>query len=282
MSKVYEALKKAELESNLNGYRAEEKDISVKRETKSFEKEKSKENSELSILDSIDKIENKDSDLKEIVLLKNPNSHASEQFKKLRTKILNRLKGNNGVFLITSPLPEEGKTFVASNLSVTFALNPDTYSLIIDADFRKPSLDKIFNINYQYGLSDYLEGKTELKEIFYKTFLPKLSIIPAGHSNLQPSELLSSDRMKSLIREVKKRYPDRYIFIDTTPILLTSEPDILASQVDGTLIVVGFGISTREDLKKSLNMMEDTDIWGIVFNKINSKSSRYYKGSYYS
>ncbi len=280
MSKVYEALKKAELESNL--HKDEEKETYIqKKEVKSFEEKSKKSN--WSILDSIDSTGDKSSELKEIIVLKNPNSPASEQFKKLRTKILNRLKGNNGVFLITSPLPEEGKSFVTSNLSVTFALNPDTYSLVIDADFRKPTLDKIFNIKYQYGLSDYLEGKTELKEIFYKTFLPKLSIIPAGRSNSHPSELLSSDRMKNLIREIKKRYPDRYIFIDTTPILLTSEPDILASQVDGTLIVVGFGISTREDLKRSLSMMEDADIWGIVFNKIDSQSSRYYKkGKYYS
>ncbi len=282
MSKVYEALKKAELE---RVFEEEKPDVEVS-PVVNKEKESDKKQEGLTIIDTIEDVKEevsnfKTKDIKELVVLNEPQSQASEQFKKLRTKVLNRTKGDNCVLLITSALPLEGKSFVTANLAVTFALNPDTYSLIIDADFRKPSLHSIFKINYKYGLSDYLEGKTNIGDIFYKTFLPKLSIIPAGNSDLQPSELLSSDKMKNFIKEVKKRYPDRFIFVDTTPMLLTSEPDILASQVDGTLMVVGFGLSSQDDLKKSLEMLEGNSVWGIIFNKIDLKSEQYHKYSYY-
>ncbi len=266
MSKVYEALKKAETERFFEEMKKEGPSPSAK----------SYINSKQAVVsDSLKGIDDV------LIILTDPESQAAEQFKKLRTRILQRSKDKNQTLLITSSLPEEGKSVTVANLAISFALNPNTHALLIDADFRNPTLHRFFKLQYQYGLSDYLEGKVEISKIFYKTFVSKLSLIPAGHSKLHPSELLASDKMKNLIKEVKERYPDRFIFIDSTPMLITSEPDILANQVDGTLIVVCYGKTQQDALKRSLDLLKENSVWGIVFNKVNPKSMRYRHSYYY-
>jgi len=265
MSRVYEALKKAEAEVSL-------------------EKTILKPQEKVSVLDQKGKIALPEEIDSSLVILTDPKSQAAEQFKKLRTRILQYSQGKNLTILITSSFPLEGKSFTIANLAVAFAQKPESYALLIDADLRKPSIHKILGIKAQYGLSEYLEGKTELSNVFYKTFIPRLSLIPAGNSSTHPAELLSSQKMKNLVEEVKNRYPDRYIFIDSTPLLITSEPDILADQVDGILLVVQYGKTQQDTLKRTLTLLEGKKIWGMVFNKVNPKSIKYkynYSSYYY-
>ena len=260
MSKIYKALKKAEKEKKDS--------IQIMEIEKFISKEPIKEERPSEIDDLV-------------IAWKDPESEVAEQFRKLCMKILTNFSDKK-VILITSALPLEGKTVVTANLGVCFAQLPESYVLLIDADLRKPSLHKLLGMQEKKGLSEYLQKKVKISEIFYKTLIPKLSLIPAGKRTKSPAELLSSSLMRNLVAEVKNRYPDRYILIDSTPILLTSEPDILVKQVDGIILVVQYGKTPKNSLERALLSLPREKILGIVFNRVDFKLLKYKYGySYY-
>lgn len=252
MSRVYEALKKADAE---------------RKGSVRFTKE---EGTEVHLIEDL-----KLSDI--LVTLKDPKSQAAEQFKKVCIHILQNSPAEKTI-LITSALPLEGKSVSSANLAIVFAQTPEIHAILIDADLRKPNLHKLLGVSIDKGLRDYLEGNVPLSEIFYKTSIPKLSLIPAGRSLKSPVELLSSLRMKSLINELRERYPKSYIIIDSTPILLTSESDILLNQADGIIVVVQYGKTQRDALERSLKFLDKKKIVGIIFNKVDYKLLRYNYG----
>ena len=252
MSRVYEALKKAEAErKGPVGFTEEGKEVHLIEDLKL-------------------------SDI--LVTLKEPKSPAAEQFKKVCIHILQNSLAEKKTILITSALPLEGKTITAANLAIAFAKTPEIYAILIDADLRKPNLHKLLGISIDKGLMDYLEASAPLSEIFYKTSIPKLSLIPAGRASKSPVELLSSPRMKNLINELRETYPRSYIIIDSTPILLTSESDILLNQADGIIVVVQYGKTQRDALERSLKFLDKKKIVGIIFNKVDYKLLRYKYG----
>jgi len=230
LSRVYEALKKAEAERKRPvGFTEEGKEVHLIEDLKL-------------------------SDI--LVTLKEPKSQAAEQFKKVCIHILQNSLAEKKTILITSALPLEGKTITAANLAIAFAQTPEIYAILIDADLRKPNLHKLLGVSIDKGLRDYLGASVPLSEIFYKTSIPKLSLIPAGRPSKSPVELLSSPRMKNLINELRERYPRSYIIIDSTPILLTLESDLLLNQVDGIIVVVQYGKTQRDVLERSLKFLD--------------------------
>lgn len=128
--------------------------------------------------------------------------------------------------MVTSASPSEGKSFVAANLAVTMARSIDEYVLLMDCDLRAPTVHNLFGYNNQpiKGLSDYLINKIPLSDALKKTAVDKLTILPAGTIPSNPSELLSSEQMRRMLHEVKLRYNDRYIIIDTPPPILPLKP----------------------------------------------------------
>ena len=146
------------------------------------------------------------------------------------------------------------------------ALGIDEYVLLVDCDFRKPSLHEMLGYSNREGLVDYLTGTKKLSELLIRTRIEKLSLLPAGNPSAKPSEWLSSYLMKDFLEEVKERYQDRYIIIDTTPIQITVEPKVLATYVDGIIIVVLAHQSPREAVKRSIESLGRKKILGIVFN----------------
>jgi len=253
LSRVYEALKKAEAE---------------RKGSARFTKE---EGTEVHLIEDL-----KLSDI--LVTLKEPKSQAAEQFKKVSIHILQNSLAEKKTILIASALPLEGKSVSAANLAIALAQTPEIYAILIDADLRKPNLHKLFGVSIDKGLRDYLERSVSLSEILYKTSIPKLSLIPAGRPAKSPVEFLSSPRIKSLINELRERYPKSYIIIDSTPILLTSESDILLNQVDRIIIVVQYGKTQRDALERSLKFLDKKKIVGIIFNKVDYKLLRYNYG----
>eukprot|EP00767_Chilomastix_cuspidata_P008583 gnl/Chilomastix_cuspidata/9953.p1 GENE.gnl/Chilomastix_cuspidata/9953~~gnl/Chilomastix_cuspidata/9953.p1 ORF type:complete len:207 (-),score=6.48 gnl/Chilomastix_cuspidata/9953:8-577(-) len=168
--------------------------------------------------------------------------------------------------MITSTDKGEGKSFVASNLAVTIAASLDDYVLLIDSDLRNPSIHSFFGFENKKGLSDYLLGKTELKNLLVKTFLDKLTILPGGETPMNPSELVSSEYMKKMIKEVESRYDDRYVIIDSPPPYMTSEANALATYVDGVIIVVKQGYTRKNRLKDLVDIYGKEKIIGVVKN----------------
>jgi Mrp family chromosome partitioning ATPase len=141
-----------------------------------------------------------------LVTLLKPRSFESEQFKLLRTNLMFPVSGKPPrSLLVTSALPGDGKSFVTTNLAVSFAMNLDRHVLVIDADIRKPEIHSRFGIEARRGLSDFLTRNTPLPKLLMRTSLPNLTILPAGRPPHNPSELLSSVKMPKLSREVPRR-----------------------------------------------------------------------------
>jgi exopolysaccharide/PEP-CTERM locus tyrosine autokinase len=203
-----------------------------------------------------------------------PDSVASEQFRKLRTQLL-RLRTSHPprTILVTSSTAGEGKTFVAANLAAGIAHDFHAYSLLMDCDLRNPSLGKWFGIHNAFGLSNYLVGKKEIPELLIKTEVERLKVLLGGTLQDSPTELIGSARMEALIRELKERYSDRYIILDSTPILATSEPEVLSKLVDGIIFVVRAGVTPRETVKQAISSLPKDKILGVVLNDLQFKSS---------
>lgn len=198
-------------------------------------------------------------------------SLAAEQFRKLRT-FLSKVKPMSTI-MVTSALEGEGKTFVAANLGMGIAFDLDRYALIVECDLRNPSLPRHFGFSEDRGLSDYLIGKADIPDLLVKTSLDKLSVLPAGTPQENPAELMASKRMEDLIEEMKVRYSDRVIILDSTPILATAEAESLINIVDGVLLVIKAGHTSREIIQQTLSVIGKEKILGVVLNQIDFKSS---------
>ncbi|MCM2283316.1 MAG: polysaccharide biosynthesis tyrosine autokinase [Desulfobacula sp.] len=219
-----------------------------------------------------------------LVTLTNPNSIEAEQFRLLKNNILFPEKGTPPrSIMITSASPGEGKSFVASNLAVSIAQNIDEHVLLMDCDLRSPKIHSIFNLPQGPGLSEYLSQAKPLSSLLVKTFINKLTILPAGTIPKNPSELLSSEQMRRLIHEVRLRYSDRYIIIDTPPPYITSEANAIVRQVDGVLMVIRHGKTRKKDVEDIINIYGREKIIGVVQNFAEKRAGYgygYYKYGY--
>jgi capsular exopolysaccharide synthesis family protein len=202
-----------------------------------------------------------------IVTLLKPHSLEAEQFRLLKNKILFPESGDPPrSIMITSPSPCEGKSFVAANLAVTVAKSIDEYVLLMDCDLRSPSLHTLFSFPDVPGLSDHLSRSRPLPDLLKKTFVSKLTLLPAGTIPPNPSELLSSEQMRALLKEVKSRYSDRYVIIDSPPPPHTSETNAIARGVDGIVIVIRYGKTTRKQVENLIDIYGRKKILGVIKN----------------
>ncbi|MBU0699626.1 MAG: polysaccharide biosynthesis tyrosine autokinase, partial [Proteobacteria bacterium] len=147
--------------------------------------------------------------------------------------------------------------------------------LIIDSDMRVPSIHRQFGFDDIPVLSEYLANGTPLSMLLQKTKVDKLSILPAGKPPHNPAELLSSQRMSKLLEEVRERYSDRYIIIDSPPPKLTAEANALARQVDGILLIVKYGSTPRDMVSDLIELLGKEKILGVVFNRVDMRLSNY-------
>jgi capsular exopolysaccharide synthesis family protein len=175
--------------------------------------------------------------------------------------------------MVTSATEGEGKTFVAANLAAGIAHDLHFHALLVDCDLRNPSLSQWFGVQNGHGLSDYLVGGGNLSELLMKTRMDKLRILTGGSAQEKPAELIGSKKMEALVQELKSRYTDRYIIFDVTPLLATSEPEVLARLVDGILIVVRANVTPRETVKQGIASLDPKKILGFVLNNVEFKSS---------
>jgi len=171
-----------------------------------------------------------------LVVSSAPGSIDAENFKFLRAQILFPKNGERRrIIMVTSVFPGEGKTFVAANLAASIALGINEHVLLVDCDFRRPNLHDMLGYSNSEGLHEFLTRKKKLDELIILTKIDKLSILTAGSSSQNPSELLASMEMKDFLIEVRERYNDRFIVIDTAPIHVTSEASVVSNYVDGII-----------------------------------------------
>jgi exopolysaccharide/PEP-CTERM locus tyrosine autokinase len=175
--------------------------------------------------------------------------------------------------MVTSAMNSEGKSFVATNLAVGIANDLHAHALLVDCDLRRPMIAQWFGIQNGKGLSDYLKGDGNLSELLKRTEKEKLTVLSAGSTQENPTELFGSNKMGSLVKELKSRYHDRFIIFDSTPVLATTEPQVLAKLVDGIIFVVRAGQTPRETVKQALESLEKDKILGFVLNHLQFRSS---------
>ena len=227
---------------------------------------------------------------KEVIAHRDPKSPVSEFFRTLRTNIQfmntnNKLK----TLLVTSTLPNEGKSWVTANLAVTFA-QAGKRVVIVDADMRKGRQYAIFEVSPRPGLSNYLSGidmnngneiSDDLSNYIQDTQIPNLYIIPAGNIPPNPSELLISTKMVNLLDRLKELCD--LIIIDGTPSELVTDSIILSRIVDSTVIVTAHKQTKKDDLQKIVTNIQNVGgkIAGIVLNKVPVSAKKYEQSYYY-
>lgn len=221
----------------------------------------------------------------ELIVHKDPKSSISEMFRTLRTNLqfMNNKQKLKSV-LLTSTLPQEGKSFVSANLAVAFA-QMGKKVILVDADMRKGRQYTIFNLLPKPGLSNYLvdsnEEEIKIEDYIQKTEVDGLFAITAGSIPPNPSELLVSDAMIDLLEKLKEMCD--ILIIDGPPTQLVTDSLILTRMVDSTVIVTVSGVTKKSNLHKMIDSIQNVNgkIAGIVVNKIPISSQEYKKGYYY-
>jgi len=194
-------------------------------------------------------------------------SWIAESFRRLRAKIVHPESGPPiRTILVTSSVPQEGKSFVCANLGITLSQSVERHALLVDCDLRRSSLAELFGLPNDRGVVNHLQDGTDLARLIRKTGMRKLSLIPAGPRPLNPAELLDSKKMIAMIDELSSRYSDRYILLDTPPMQAASETAVLAKHVDGVVVVVRWGLPARNLVKELTEAIGRDKIIGVVFN----------------
>ena len=221
-----------------------------------------------------------------LVSVVNPESLETEIFKVLRGKILFPASGKPPrSIMVTSAVPGEGKTFVAANLAVNMAQNIEDHVLLMDCDLRRPTMHRMFGMGRVKGLSEHLANGNNIPDLLIKTGLGKLSLLPSGTPPYNPSEVLSSAKMANLLNELKSRYKDRYLIIESPPPMLCPETSAIAKQVDAIIVVIKFGSTPMDAVEELIDNLGKEKIIGAVINRFDARTSRYYGyrkyGKYY-
>lgn len=200
-----------------------------------------------------------------------PDAPASEQYRKLKSILVKMVRSQKAgrSLLVTSSIGGEGKTVTSINLAITLAQEFDHTVLLVEADLRRPTLMNYLNMKAERGLTDCLLDGASIADVLVKTGIGKLSVLPAGRPVKNPVELFSSDRMHEVMAEIKDRYPDRFVIIDSTPILPFAEAHILATQVDSVLYVARQDYTPFEKLKEGIANLKSHNLLGVVCNDMD-------------
>lgn len=212
-----------------------------------------------------------------LVVSGSPKSIVAEQFRTLRTNIqFSMVDEDLKTIVVTSAGAAAGKSTVSANLATSFATE-EKRVLLVDSDLRKPTIHQTFRLRNSDGLTTLLmQRRAELKDMVYKTNTEGLYLITSGPLPPNPADLLSSNRMKELIEEMKDMF-DLIIF-DTPPVLPVTDAQVMGSQVDGAVFVIPQGKVKKEEVLKSKELLElaEVKVIGAVMNRVEKSGGSYY------
>ena len=227
---------------------------------------------------------------RELISQVDPKSPVSEVFRALRTNLqfMNRSK-NSQTILITSTIQAEGKSWTTANLATTFA-QTGRRVVIVDADMRKPRQHKIFSCKMCPGLSNYLSeineiGKRErinFKDCIQATEVENLFLLPSGNIPPNPSELLLSENLEELIRDLSNEFD--VVLFDGAPCLLVTDSTIISRMVGATVLVASYKYTKIDDLKQAKKRIKSVggNLVGVVLNRVEISSKKYANEYYYA
>ena len=219
-----------------------------------------------------------------MIVLDKPKSQITEAFRSIRTNIKYILHDENAtegqVILVTSSLPNDGKSLFSMNLASVFSLSGKK-TILVGYDLRKPKLHKVFHVDGTKGITSYLIGRNSYEEIIQHTEFDNLDVLVSGPVPPNPSELVDSDKNRDLIKQLRKQYD--YIILDTPPVSLIADAQCLAKESDMNIFVVRSGQTDKGVLKISLaEMVERSNVKvNFVINGIENAMQKYGYGSRY-
>lgn len=225
----------------------------------------------------------------EIVNTETERSMMGEEFRMLKRRLLANVRGEGeqyaeraNLIMVTSALPGEGKTFTATNLALSLAMEQNTHVLLIDGDVVRASLTESMGLKDQSGLIDCLaDPKIGLEEVITATDVPQLRVLPAGRSHHRSTELLAGAQMQAVAAELARRYNDLIVVIDAPPLLAASQASVISDLVGQVLVVVEHGRTPQAAVLEAVAQIKPGRIIGMLLNKSNWPSSSYSYGRYY-
>jgi len=201
------------------------------------------------------------------------NDSTGDPFRMLRTQVLMQMRQHGWQTLaITSPNKGAGKSTVALNLAISFAMELDYTALLVDADLRDPDIRNLLELAPGRGLADYLTGKSAVEDLLIHPGIGNLVVLPGGAPVTRSSELMRSPMMVDMIRELRARYRDRLIVFDCPPILSGADTLALSSHMDATILLVEERKTRKEDIERSCELLRESNLIGIVLNKSHELS----------
>jgi capsular exopolysaccharide synthesis family protein len=213
----------------------------------------------------------------ELVTQVRPQSQMAESYRALRTSLLlSNLGSPPKVIIVTSALPQEGKTTTSINTAVVLA-QKGVRVLLIDADLRRPSIHKTLGMGPHSGLSNVLTGSTTLEQAISRTsILPNLFVLPAGTPPPNPAELLASSNMRDVLNQLREQYD--HIVIDTPPSLSVTDAVVLSPRADAVVLVIRSGQTTKQALRRSRDILTQVNakVVGVLLNAVDLSSPDYY------
>jgi receptor protein-tyrosine kinase len=217
-----------------------------------------------------------------------PKSQIADEFRVLKRPIIRNALAQGGVrvrngnlVMVTSALPGEGKTFTSVNLALSMAMEVDSTVLLVDGDVAHPSFPGLLGSPNGPGLLDLLtRDDLTFPDAILRTNIEKLALLPAGSRHRRSTELLASEQMVSLLRELASRYSDRIIVFDSPPLLATTEARVLASHMGQIVMVVAADSTTQHAVTQALATIESCDIVLMTLNKARRTDVGTYYGYY--
>jgi len=214
-----------------------------------------------------------------LITHEDPKSPVAEAYRSLRTSLMYSSAGEQiKSILISSPGPGEGKTTTVANLAITYA-NLGKKTILLDTDLRRPVLHRVFNIHRDPGITNYLSGNTEnFNDIVQKTEVDNLYIVSSGVIPPNPSELLGSERMLSLVTKLESEWD--MILFDSPPLVAVTDATMISKEIDRIVMVVKVGGTDKGAFNRTLLALQNVEapLGGIVMNAVTSRNSY---GSYY-
>lgn len=200
----------------------------------------------------------------DLVMLADRQSPAAERFVRLKADLAVDMPDKPKVIVVTSPMPGDGKSFVAINLALALAGDGETRTLLIDADLRRPGLHRRLRPEPERGLTEVLEGKTQLGRAVAETEVEGLEVLAAPHRAEDPGRLLATNSFRELVESLRKEY-DR-IVIDTPPAVAFADAELVAGCSDGVILVARSWVTPRYALEEAIDTIRAAPLLGIVLN----------------
>lgn len=216
-------------------------------------------------------------DMEKFMVLEHPESFLTETYRKVAANIEHaNIDKNIKTIMVTSSVQGEGKTTTVCNIAcVMTELNKNI--LLVDLDFRKPFVHKFFNLSNKNGFTDLLYNKDDYTN-YIKGVCPRMDVITAGINPFNPAEILNSRSIREVLNILSMSYD--YVFLDTPPIAMVSDPIIISAYVDAVIMIMAYGYADKEIVRKSVNSLKQVhaNIIGTVLNKspLPKQNKHYY------